>query len=643
MAFDPTNPQIIYVGTGEAHGSADSYYGVGILKTTDGGATWTQYGADTFSNMGISSIIVNPLTPTIVYAALADWTKNSKPLLFDPGIYESVDGGVTWVAVDNHCLGTCANATSLVMDPNNPLILDAGYSGLGVLKTTNGGISWTQKFVASSSNYRVQVAIGGSSSQVLYAGADTNGSGGGGQVFKSTDFGETYLATTAFPNGSYCGGQCWYDNVVAVSPASSNIVMAGGAALYSPVNGIDGTIFLTTNGGTTWTYNDGTVISTTLHPDLHAIAFAPSNPNIVWIGNDGGVYRSTDGGGHWQNRNTNLATLQFQSVAQHPTNPGIVFGGLQDNAKAKTTNYGASWTGLDVGDGGSVAIDPFNQIYWYGSRFSSSGSYMQFQRNDHAGSAAYNDWPVRASGINLNDRVLFYAPLTADPNLTGTVYWGTQRLYKSTDRGNNWSPISLDLTSGGSRSAISKIAVLRGSPNVILVGTSDGNVQITSNGGTNWTDLTKSPLPNRFVSDVAMFDANHLYVAYAGFDGNTFLTPGHVFMSSDGGATWAEISQSGMLGGIPDIQALSLALDPSAAGTLYVGTDFGVYQTTDNGTTWALFNAGLPLVAVFQLSLQSYTGGVKVLAAATHGRGIYRISLGAPFLTPRTYIPSVLK
>ena len=643
MAFDPTNPNIIYVGTGEPHSSLDSYYGAGILKTSDGGATWTRLGASIFGGMGISDIVVDPTNPSIVYAAASTSVAgDARTAAQHPGVYKSTNGGTSWVAATTCDPSSCRGASALVMDPADHNILYVGFDALGLFKSTNGGGSWTEKDSGWFTPFRrIELAIGRFDGR-LYAGVETEDTNGTtGYVYRSDNGADNWTWLNGLQvNGqttSYCGDQCWYDNVVSVNPTNSNIVMVGGAALYNlGVDGIGGTIFRSVDGGTNWSYNAGTSSNTTIHPDLHAIAFAPSNASTIWIGNDGGVYRSTDGGATWQNMNGNLATLQFESVALHPTNPNIILGGMQDNAKTKTINGGTSWVGVDAGDGGVTAIDPFNPIYWYGTRFNQPGN-MQFQRNDSGGSTPFLDWQVLNSGINPNDPVLFYAPFTLDPNTAGRIYWGTNHVYRTDNRGNSWSSISPDLTKGlSSFSAISNIAVAPGNPNTILVGTSDGNVQVTSNGGTSWNNVTAAPLPNRSVSDVAIGpqNAQTMYVVYNGFNINTPGAPGHVFKSTNGGTSWTNAST-----GLPDIPVLTVALDASAPNTVYVGTDIGVYRSTNGGANWAPFNQGLPVVAVYDLALNPNT---HILAAATHGRGIWRITL-ATSGQQSTYLPALIK
>ena len=623
IALAPSNPDIVYVGTGEPSPGLDNYYGVGIYKSTDGGKTWTHLGKDVFTGLGISAIAVHPHNPNLVYVATTR-TGVIGPSLPVRGIFVSRDGGKTWTGLIG--CRDCWGASDLLMNPKNPDILYAAFWNIG--KSTDGGTKWTQltKGLPDKNFGRVELALAPSNPNVLYAGYEYRvpGKFQGGIVFKSTDGGASWTWLDKAPN--YCTGQCWYDNVIAVHPRNPNQVLLGGSANYvwQPVFRVKEVVVRTTDGGTSWedlSPNDAP--NHTLHPDVHALAFDPQNPNIVWVGNDGGVWRSTDGGRTWQNRNTNLSTLQFTGIGVHPTNPDILFGGMQDNNKARTTGAKV-WTALDVGDGGYAAIDPFNPNIYYGSRFG-----ISFQRNDKGGSAPIDDWPMKVEGIDKNDRALFYAPFALDPSRAGVIYYGTHRLYRSTDRGESWTPISGDLTKGAdTRGRISAIAVAPSDAKTIYVGTSDGLVQVTTNRGQTWTNITRPPLPNRWVSRIAVSptDPRVAYVVFNGFNTHTPDAPGHVFKTTDRGRTWRDIS-----GDLPDVPALSIVLDPNAPGTIYIGTDVGVFRSTDDGGHWELFGKGMPPVPVVDLYLHSQR---KLLFAATHGRSVYRISLGSTAATP---------
>ncbi len=625
IAIAPSNPNVVYVGTGEPTLGLDNYYGVGLYKSDDGGRTWMHLGEDVFTGLGIGSIVVHPSNSHILYVATSA-TGVRGPMLPIRGIYRSTDGGRSWEVLIG--CRDCAGASDLVMHPRHPNILYAAFWGYGIFRSTDGGEHWTQltQGLPDANFGNIRIALSPSNPNVLYAGFEYTipGRFTGGLVFKSTDGGVSWSWLQNAPN--YCTGQCWYDNVVVVHPRNSNYVYLGGSANYiwEPVFRVKEVVVRSTDGGITWedlTPNDSP--AHTLHPDVHAIVFAPSNSNVVWVGTDGGVWRSTDGGRTWENRNTNLSTLQFTGVSVHPRNVHLVYGGMQDNNKAKTTGDRA-WQALDVGDGGFAAIDPFNPRIFYGSRFG-----ISFQRNDKGGSAPVDDWPIKVKGIDKNDRALFYAPFALDPSTPGVLYYGTFRLYRTTNRGETWRPISGDLTGGPrNRGRISAIAVAPSDPRTIYVGTSDGYIHVTTNTGMTWQDITSPRLPKRWVSRIAVDPHNSrvAYVVYNGFDTHTPDTPGHVFKTTDGGRTWRDIS-----GDLPDIPVLSVALDPDHTHTLYIGTDIGVFRTVDGGRHWMMLGTGLPTTPVVDLV---YHKATHTLIAATHGRSVYVLSLAAPPATP---------
>ena len=374
----------------------------------------------------------------------------------------------------------------------------------------------------------------------------------------------------------------------------------------------------------------GLALNRAVHADMHAISFKPGNPNEIWIGNDGGIFRSTNGGQTWEARPGNIAVAQFVDLAVHPSDPNIAFGGLQDNAKVKFD--GQTWTGMDTGDGGYSEIDPFDPSIFYGSRFSDPACCQQFQRNDFGGTAPLAAWPQKSNGITTQDRVNFYAPFVTDPVNPGVLYWGTYRLYRTGNRGESWQAISGDLTRGeATDGVITAIAVAASDPRVIFTGSSDGIVAKTSDRGSQWGNATGTAMPNRQVSKIAIHpsSANTVYVVFNGFNAHTPGQPGHIFKTTNGGASWQNIS-----GNLPDVPGLSIALDPDTPGTIYLGTDIGVFRSSNDGASWAYDNAGLATVPVTDLILQQRT---RLLWAATYGRGVFRLNLSSgqpPTATP---------
>ena len=619
IAVDPTNPSIIYAGTGEQHFSADSYYGCGVLRSADAGASWTQLGAAQFdtANGGakIAKVAIDPTTPTTILVAS------------DFGVYRSTNSGTTFT------LSLSGSASDLVIDPSNPSIVYAaignafGAAANGVYKSTDGGATFPTKLTTgfpAAGVGRVNLTISTSNSQTLYAAIqDSTNFGNLLAIVKTINGGTSW--TTQAAAGATCGSQCWYDMVIAVDPTNENIVYFGAVLLYR-----------STDGAASFTN-----ILNGIHVDQHALAFMPGTPTTIFSGNDGGIFKSTNSGSSWTSLNTNIAITQFyDGVSVHPTDANIALGGTQDNHTllytGSTTWAPVSFSGVGGCDGGYTGIDfttpatRYAECQW-GGGVAPSG-YSGPRRSD---GGAY---VLKTAGIDPADRALFIPPIKVSPSNSQTVYFGTYRLYRSTDRGDNWTAISPDLTDGACTGnvvtgtcAISAIAQAPSSANVIYVGTRDANVQVTTNGGTNWNNLV-SGLPARAVTDLAVHptDTNTAFVTFSGFGA------GHVFKTVNGGTSWTNIS-----GNLPDLPVNAIVIDPAApTNEIIVGTDLGVFRTTNGGTTWSPFTAGMPNVAIFDLVHNQTTG---VLLAATHGRGIFKgvLSSGpALAVTPGTNFSS---
>ena len=396
--------------------------------------------------------------------------------------------------------------------------------------------------------------------------------------------------------------------LVAVHPTDPTIVYFGGVSLFK-----------STDGGANFSN-----ISGSIHVDQHFFAFDPQTPSTVFVGNDGGIYKSIDGGTTWTTLNTNLALTQFYGgVSLHPSNANFAIGGTQDNG---TVEYAGSadWTAVLGGDGGFTAIDFLDPTVRYAeTQWTVSSGFSGPRRSD--GGAYFR----KVSGIDESDRGIFIPPLVMDPSSPETLYFGTYLVYKTIDRGETWSAVSSDLTGGGRE--ISAIAVAPSTSDVVYAGTGGGNVWTSTDGGGTWTNIT-SGLPTRYVTDLAV-DPSDPQTAFVTFSG--FLS-GHVFKTVNGGTSWSDITN-----GLPDMPVNTILLEPGTPSTIYLGTDLGVYRTINGGGSWSPFNDGLPLIAVFDLAAEPNTG---LLVAATHGRSMFKASITAPLsmrLAPGTATATV--
>ncbi|MEZ4672649.1 MAG: hypothetical protein R2932_00185 [Caldilineaceae bacterium] len=363
LALDPQNPDILYAGTGEPTLGLDNYYGAGILKSTNGGQSWSVLGAERFAGMGIAKIIVDPTDSKTVYVA-STRTGNDGAAFPARGVFKSTDSGQSWEALLSCGDASCNGVTDFGYAATNPPTLLAGTYGFGVFRSTDGGANW-QPIGSGLPNpeqvsvQRVVLDVSPSNPNVVYVSMHVGipNQYDGAVLFKSNDAGLNWTQVQIGPESfNFCGQQCWYSHELAVHPTNPDTILLGGQAVY-----VDGgetlakvhriVVRLAGNGQTLTDLSPNTSPNTTLHPDMHVIAFDPSDPQTIWVGNDGGVFRSNDGGATWQARNNGLATLQFTGFAVNPQNESIIQGGLQDNNKAFTINGGTNrgWTATDVG------------------------------------------------------------------------------------------------------------------------------------------------------------------------------------------------------------------------------------------------------------------------------------------------------
>ncbi len=602
MSFDPINPEVVYVGTGEANpGGIAIYPGNGIWRSTNGGLTWSNLGLTTTGHIG--RLAIHASNPNRIFAAALGLYRSRT---MDRGVYRSTDAGVSWqkVLFVNDTTGACdilidpANSNRLlatVWTRHRPLgysILNSANSGLWI--STNGGDTWSKVangFPANDANIgRTSLAVAPSQPNVFYA-LCSNGTGIRG-VFRSSDSGLSWASTST---SSFSEGQVWYNNVITVHPTDPNTVYAGMTNLYRTVN-----------GGTSWS-----VVAASVHVDFHAIEYDRSNPNRIVLGSDGGVFVSTNAGASWV-KSFNLPISQFYAGTIDFTNPQRYYGGLQDNGTVRTmTGTGSDWGGIYGGDGFYALVDPTNANRIY---VESQNGGLAYSTN--GGTSFFNG----TNGIDGFDRTNWCTPIAMDLNNTLTLYTGTYRIYKTTNGMQSWTSISGDLTrgNGGRIGTITTIDVAPSNSNVVYVGTDDGKVQVTTNGGTNWNDVTGS-LPTRWVTRVTADpdSANVCYVTISGYLEYAFQA--HIYRTTNFGQTWAAIG-----GNLPNIPLNDVLVDTAARPRLYVASDAGVLYSTNYGSTWNVLGSGLPSVPVHDITLHVPT---RKLVAFTHGRSAWSVDV----------------
>ena len=640
IAIDPNNHLSVYVGTGEENFNGDAYYGGGLLKSSDGGTSWTQLGQAYFggplqSEFGgsyIGAIAIQPGVSSGTPVVLVASQYSSGSQSFSSGIWRSTDGGNSWALVLPTSGDITAFGTSLLFVSNTTVYAAigslAGDSSNGVYKSTNAGQTWTAAngsgstaLITGMNAGRITLVAAPSGPTTLYASIASNveSSPGLAGMFKSADGGATWNAI-ATPlgtggNGStndFCGTQCWYDMSMAVSPTNPSLLYVGGSFNYNAGNG---GIYMTTNGGSNWSsVNPGTMTSEGIHPDFHAIAFAPG-PKL-YVGDDGGMWSTTQVGTTnlaWTNLNATLAITQFYpGLSIYVGGANLALDGTQDNG---TQLYsGSTWTTVTCGDGAWSALDPTtSNNMWSGC--TPGNDYVERSTN----SGLF--WNDASRGINTGDPVAFIPPLVMDPKNPSTLYFGTNHVWQTTNGASpSWTSISPDLTSSSPfGDYITAIAVSPASSTNLFAGTSNNLVWFSTNTGGTWTQIT-SGLPPRYPAMVQgdPQTATTFYVTFSGFSGFADNL-GHVFKCSTTTATCLDISSN-----LPNTPANDIVIDPAVSNAYYLATDIGVFSTTSGGASWSTFSNGLPNVAVVGLKLHAAS---RTLRAVTHGRSAWDISL----------------
>ncbi|MGA2622693.1 MAG: T9SS type A sorting domain-containing protein [Bacteroidota bacterium] len=597
VVIDPTDTNVIFLGTGEVYGyqaangglvirTMRGSYGIGILKTTDGGQTWTKSLDWSYNNQtGVEAMKMNPLNHSTIWAATTE------------GLYRTTNAGATWDAMDISGLNMVEDIVINTQDTTQVLVSigDFNVGGCMILRTTDAGISWSPSTFERYHWYTGKMLLEtyAAHPNVVYASA-ADDVVDYGALYRSTDFGTSWIKLYS-PTNLY-QVQGWYSHFVTVHPADSSKIV------YASVNTIR-----STNGGRTFTSSGGGYGGGN-YADNHGYAHHPTNPNILYVVNDDGVYRSDDFGTSFYGVGTGMQTGQFYNgFSCSATDSLLAIGQCQDHIPGYRYLGSSTWDHNSVTDEvGWTAINQSNDNIMYAVDRNGDAIY----KSNNRGASFFGLTGFDGSG-GWNSPFVLSA---ANPNV---LYLGDVRVHKSTNAGGGW----LTTNSGNpldGNPALS-IAISATSTDTVYVGTAPVSTQAhifrTTNGGTAWQDVTGT-LPNRYPMDLAVDPQNSrtVYAALGGFGS------GHLFKSTNAGTNWTDIT-----GSLPDAPTTAIAVDPLLPNNVYVGNDLGVYVSTNGGTSWSEFSQGLPDAVIAADLVISQSN--RALRVATHGNGVWERKL----------------
>ena len=639
----PSDRNIVYVGTGEPCLRNNITFGDGMYKSTDGGESWKRIGLR--DTQHISKVLVDPRNPNIVFVAAVGHASGPNS---DRGVFRSEDGGKSWNKVLYKDENT--GAVDLVLDPANsqilyaalyqigrgPWMLNAGGPGSGIYKSTDGGSTWTHleaHGLPAGVLGRIGIAVSANPSRV-YALIEAKEKGG---MYRSDDSGGNWTLINGDHNLSQ---RPWYFSHIFADPENPDVLYS---LAYRMLKSID--------GGRTFTAMKAP------HGDHHALWIDPNNPNRMINGNDGGATISVDGGTRWSTED-NQPTAQFYHVVSDNRFVYHIYGAQQDNttvAIASRTDHGTidreDWYSVGGGESGYIAPDPHDPDTVFAGAY--AGTLTRFDRRTGQ-SQMISPWPQFMDGLfasQVKHRFNWTSPTVFSLHEPNTIYNGAEVLFKSTDGGRSWLPISPDLTrndktkQGSSGGPVTQdnagteyydtIFTIAESPvqkDLIWVGSDDGLIHITRDGGKNWADVTPKGMPEWGRVDLIEASPHAAGVAYAAVDGHLLddFRP-HIYRTENFGKSWNPINR-----GLPD-QAYVHAVreDPKRKGLLFTGTEMGVFASFDDGANWQSLQLNLPVVPVHDLIVKN-----DDLVVATHGRAFWILDDIAPLRQTTAHLAS---
>ncbi len=601
---------VLWAGTGETNpgGGSTTFAGTGLYRSTDGGRTWQLAGLEDSSRIG--RIVIDPNDPDRIFVAVSGD-------LFQPGgtrgLYRTTNAGRTWENVLSGATPT-AGAVDVAIDPADPDRVYAtfwdhqrtpdvrryGGPGSRAYRSTDGGDTWQQMTDGlpqpSDSTGRMGIAVAPSDPARLYL-VHINRLGGFAGFFTSNDAGRSWTRTPDHPllaqsQSSYG----WWFGRIWVTPDNADDVWVAGVPLIR-----------SHDGGKTWNFGAQGV-----HVDQHAMVWDPRVDGRIYLGNDGGLYRTDDDGATWTKAEKEPYT-QFYTVDVGEQDPSRIVGGTQDNGCNRSYGQPQGWNTFSCGDGLETLIDPDDQRYVY-----ACSQYGFCRRSEDGGETMHSFY-----GETTSDRRNWKTPVEFDPGNPSVMYYAGNILNRSTDHGQTWTPISPDLTGGPGNDpqypygTITTVAAARTDPQRLYVGTDDSRVWTSPDGGENWQRLDDE-LPERWVTRVRVdpTDASTVYATLSGFRQGD--SAAHVFRSRDAGRSWQDISAN-----LPNAPVNDLVL---SGGDLYVANDVGVFTSPNDGRGWFAFGTGLPRTPIMELRAHRPS---DTLYAGTFGRGVYSVEMSA--------------
>ena len=573
IASAPSSPNIVYAGTGE--GDTLSPLGVGLLRSDDGGLSWQLLSSNQLAGHGIYDIQVDPVDPLRV------WVATTSQLV------ESRDGGVSWRVVQP------VRTWDVSINPRATGELFAATEA-GLIHSTNHGRTWSlvslPGLIGTPRFRRLEVRHAPSRPSVVYAAGVVDGTGWLWR--RATNTGSFSRQKTPNLKSDSDIAQSWYDWCLGVSPRDHNTVYWGAVELYKGRRG---------GSGFRWSNISSRSSGDSIHPDQHHITFDPSDPNVVYVCNDGGLFRSPDNGVKWESLNPGLDITEFEFIAHLESEDEWLIGGTQDNG---TLSYivNREWKQIALGDGGDCGADESNQLCYH------SFWGMWIERAKALRPRAFV-WRDVSPPFGRNYEALFYPPMEVRDTIVAKA--GTS-LFVSEDSGIHWDEVNLG-TGGALASALAIVSTTR-----ILVGTNKGDVVRVTRHKSGWQNASVRLLArpvHGYISDIGVPGSVNTTIWVSC---STFGKP-HVLRSQDGGRTWHDRSSS-----LPDIPVNAISVDPTDRSHIYSASDHGVYRSEDAGNSWADFSNGLPNVVVGDLIFHER---LRLLRAGTRSRGIWEIAI----------------